>query len=74
MLLSLFSHFLFVLAFTLLPLNGLYVLMCRKETIHSVTHSRCKCLYVCSTVHLVGGLVFIIFALSAFVIEPDDHD
>jgi len=25
-------------------------------------------------VHLVGGLVFIIFALSAFIIEPDDHE
>jgi len=24
------------------------------------------------SVHLVGGLVFIIFALSALVIEPDD--
>lgn len=26
------------------------------------------------TVHLVGGIVFIIFALSALVIQPDDHD
>lgn len=26
------------------------------------------------TVHLIGGIVFLIFALSALFIEPDDHD
>jgi len=26
------------------------------------------------TVHFVGGIVFLIFALSALVIQPDDHD
>jgi len=25
-------------------------------------------------VHFIGGIVFLIFALSALIIEPDNHD
>jgi len=44
------------------------------ETHHGSSSSCCCHSFVIVVVHLVGGLVFIIFALSAFVIEPDDHD
>lgn len=41
----------------------------------AVVGGRCIAQHISiKTVHLVGGIVFLIFALSALFIEPDDHD
>ena len=51
--------------------GGLHVRLCHAFLVDCELQS---CMLCCLAVHFVGGLVFIIFALSAFIIEPDDHE